>query len=331
MMRKQRGLYLSSTVLSVLLHLIFFFTVAISLKTCTGPVSIATQIPSPPVEAIDAEVITQQEVNAYYERKQQEALAKERALQLEKERQERAQRLAEERKKAGLLKQKKLQEAKKKQEEARLEQLRIEKQEKQQQAELRRKEERAEEKKKQLEEEKRLAEEKKKQLEEEKRLAEEKKKHLEEEKRLAEEKKKQLEEEKRLAEEKRRLEEEKEKQLEEERRRLAEHREKEEAERLKMRKKQIAIWQRQYEQMIRSNVEQHWKKPPTSVKGGECVLKIRQDETGAILDVNFIRCEGDKLFTRSVEEAVWKAHPLPTPPSPDVFDSEIEFTFKRDY
>ena len=316
-MRKQRGLYLSSTVLSVLLHLIFFFTVAISLKACTGPVSIATQLPPPQVEAIDAEVITEQEVNAYYERKQQETLAKERALQLEKERQERAQRLAEERKKAELLRQKKLQEEEKKQEEARLEQIRIGEQEKQQQAELRRKEE--------------LAEEKRKQLEEEKRLAEEKKKQLEEEKRLAEEKKKQLEEEKRLAEEKRRLEEEKKKQVEEERRRLAEHREKEEAERLKMRKKQIAIWQRQYEQMIRSSVEQHWKKPPTSVKGGECVLKIRQDETGAILDVNFIRCEGDKLFTRSVEEAVWKAHPLPTPPSSDVFDPEIEFTFKRDY
>ena len=332
MMRKQRGLYLSSTVLSVLLHLIFFFTVAVSLKTCTGPVSIATQPPSAPIEAIEAEVITQQEVNAYYERKQQKTLAKERALQLEKEQQERAQRLAEERKKAELLRQKKLQEEKNKQEEARLEQLRIETQEKQQQTELRHKEELAEEKKKQLEEEKRLAEEKrrleeekKKQLEEEKRLAEEKR-------RLEEEKEKQLEEEKRLAEEKRRLEEEKKKkQLEEERRRLAEHRKKEEAERLKMRKKQIAIWQRQYEQMIRSSVEQHWKKPPTSVKGGECVLKIRQDETGAILNVNFIRCEGDKLFVRSVEEAVWKAHPLPAPPSPEVFDSEIEFTFKRDY
>ena len=295
MMRKQRDIYLSSTVLSVLLHLIFFFTVAISLQTCTGPVSMATQPLPPPVESIAAEVITQQEINAYYEHKQQKALAKERALQLEKERLARAQRLAEERKKAELLRQKKLQEEKKRQEEARLEQQRIAEQEKQRQAELRRKEE------------------------------------LAEEKRLAEEKKRLEEEQRRIAEEKKRLEEEQKKRLAEEQRRLAEHRKKEEAERLRMRKKQIAIWQRRYEQMIRGSVEHHWKKPPTSIKGGECVLKIRQDETGAILDVNFIRCEGDKLFIRSVEEAVWKAHPLPTPPSPEVFDSEIEFTFKRDY
>ena len=313
-MRKQRGLYLSSTVFSVLLHLIFFFTIAISLKTCAGPVSLATPSTPPPMESIEAEVVTHQEVNTYYERKQQEALAKEQALQLEKERQERAQRLAEERKKAELLKQKQLQAEKKKQEEARLEQLRIEEQEKRRQAELRRKEEAERER---IEQE-RLAEEKRKQLEEEQR-------------RIAEEKKRLEEEQRRIAEEKKRIEEEKKRQMEEEQRRLAAHRKKEEAERLKMRKNQIAIWQRQYEQMIRSSVEQHWKKPPTSVEGGECVLKIRQDETGAILNVNFLRCEGDKLFIRSVEAAVWKADPLPAAPSSEVFDAEIEFTFKRDY
>ena len=320
-MRKQRGLYLSSTVFSVLLHLVFFFTIAISLKTCAGPVSLATPSTPPPMESIEAEVVTQQEVNTYYEQKQQEALAKEQALQLEKERQERAQRLAEERKKAELLRQKKLQAEKKKQEETRLEQLRVAEQEKQRQAELRRKEEAERERM----ERERLAEERRKQQEEEKKRLEE------EQRRIAEEKKRLEEEQRRIAEEKKRIEEQKKRQMEEEQRRLAEHRKKEEAERLKMRRNQIAIWQRQYEQMIRSSVEQHWKKPPTSVEGGECVLKIRQAETGAILNVNFLRCEGDKLFVRSVEAAVWKADPLPAAPSSEVFDSEIEFTFKRDY
>ena len=335
-MRKQRGFYLSSTVFSVLLHLIFFFTVAVSLKTCAGPVSLVTQSSPPPMESIEAEVITQQEVNTYYEQKQQKALVEERALQLEKERQERVQRLAEERKKAELLRQKKLQEEKERQEEAQLEQLRIEEQEQQRQAELRRKKEAKRERiqqEQQRQAELRRKEEAERERIERERIAEEKRKQLEEEqKRLEEERKRQLEEEqRRIAEEKKRLEEEKKRQLEEEQRRLAEHRKKEEAERLKMRKNQIAIWQRQYEQMIRSSVEQNWKKPPTSVEGGECVLKIRQDETGTILNVNFLRCEGDKLFVRSVEAAVWKADPLPEAPSPEVFDSEIEFTFKRDY
>ena len=327
-MRKQRGLYFSSTVFSVLLHLMFFFTIAISLKSCAGPVSLATQSSPPPLESIEAEVITQQEVSRYYEQQQQKALAEERALQLEKEQQERALRLAEERKKAELLRQKRLQEENKKQEEARLEQLRIEEAEQQRQAELRRKEEAEQERieqEQQRQAELRRREEAEQERIEQERIAEEKRKQLEEEqKRIAEEKKRLEEEQKRLAAEKKRR-------LEEEQRRLAEHRKKEEAERLKMRKNQIAIWQRQYEQMIRSSVEQHWKKPPTSVEGGECILKIRQDETGTILNVNFLRCEGDKLFTRSVEAAVWKADPLPAAPSPEVFDAEIEFTFKRNY
>ena len=337
-MRKRRNPYLSSTVASVLLHLIFFSLVVISLKNCTSPASVATQ-PPPMPESIDAEVITQQEINTYYEHKQQQTLAKERALQLEKEKQARAQRLAEERKKAELLKQKKLQEEKKKQEQARLQRQRAEEKERQRQAELRLKEKEEQErieKERLVAEEKRLEEERlaaeQKRLEEERLAAEQKR--IEEERLAAEQK--QLEEErlakeqKRLEEEKKRIAEEK-KRLQEEQRRLAERKKQEEAERLKMRKKQIAIWQRQYEQMIRSSVEQHWKKPPTSIKGGECVLKIRQNEEGTVLNVKFIHCNGDKLFIRSVEEAVWKANPLPTPPSPEVFDSEIEFTFKRDY
>lgn len=272
-MRKQRTQYLGSTILSVLLHMLLFLIVAITLQTCASPVSVSTDAvtPSP---SIEAEVVTQQEVNQYYERQQAKALAQERKLQLEKEKRELATRRAAEKKRAELLRQQKLEAEKQKQaEQERLERERLEK-EQQQQAELRRQEQR-----KRAEEQKREAE--------KKRLAEEQRK-LAEQKRL-------------------------------------------EAEQLKMRKQQIAIWERQYKSMIRNGVERHWKKPPASVKGGECVLKLRQRENGTIVDVKLINCSGDKLFVRSVEEAVWKANPLPLAPSAEVFDAEIEFTFRRDY
>ena len=279
-MRRQRTPYINSTVLSVLLHLILFSVVAITLKMCTGPVAVSAQT-EPPPENIEAKIVSQQEVNQYYERKQAKILAKERALQLEKEKKARAARLAAEKKRAELLRQKKLEEEKKKQaEKARVERERLEK-EKQQQAELRQQEE-----KKRLEEQRKLAEQQKRE-EEKKRLAEEQRK-------LAEQKKL-------------------------------------EAEQLKMRKQQIARWERQYKSMIRNGVERHWKKPPASVKGGECVLKLRQQENGTIVDVKLINCSGDRLFVRSVEEAVWKANPLPVAPAAEVFDAEIEFTFRREY
>ena len=316
-MRHPRTQYISSTILSVLLHLILFSTVAATLKMCTGPVAISTPTDIPP-ENIEAKIVSQQEVNQYYERKQAKALAEEQALQLEKEKRARAARLAAEKKRVELLRQKKLEEEKKKQaEKARLERERLKK-EKQQQAELRQQEE-----KKRLAEQRQLA--KQQRRAEEKRLAEEQRKLAEQQKRAEE--KRLAEEQRKLAEQQKRAEE---KRLAEEQRRLAEQK-RLEAEQLKMRKQQIARWERQYKSMIRNSVERHWKKPPASVKGGECVLKLRQQENGTIVDLNLISCRGDKLFVRSVEEAVWKANPLPVAPAAEVFDAEIEFTFRREY
>lgn len=106
----------------------------------------------------------------------------------------------------------------------------------------------------------------------------------------------------------------------------AEHREK-----LRMRKLQIRAWTRQYIGMVRSSVEARWKKPPASIKGGECVVRLRQKKDGTITDVKVVSCEGDKLYRLSVVEAVWKANPLPVPPVDDVFDAEIELIFKQEY
>ncbi len=106
----------------------------------------------------------------------------------------------------------------------------------------------------------------------------------------------------------------------------AEHQEK-----IRMRKLQIRAWTRQYIGMLRGSVEARWKKPPASIKGGECVVRVRQEKDGTIVDVKVVSCAGDKLYRLSVVEAVWKANPLPAPPADDVFDAEIELTFKQEY
>ncbi len=61
------------------------------------------------------------------------------------------------------------------------------------------------------------------------------------------------------------------------------------------------------------------------------MVKLRQDRNGNIEKVQVVSCDGDLLYMRSVEDAVWKANPLPSPPSWDVFDHEVEITFRKDY
>ena len=109
------------------------------------------------------------------------------------------------------------------------------------------------------------------------------------------------------------------------------HLEIERKEQLRMRKLNLARWTNQYVRNLKSSVESHWKQPPASIKGGECIVKVKQKENGEIVSVDIISCSGDKLYRRSVVEAVWKANPLPPPPVADVFDSEIELTFKKEY
>lgn len=95
--------------------------------------------------------------------------------------------------------------------------------------------------------------------------------------------------------------------------------------------KRLLRWQSQYVSDIRRSIERQWRKPPASVAGGDCIVKIRQDEKGNLLKVKVLSCKGDRFYQRSVEEAVYKAAPLPLPPSSEVFSNEIELVFRQKY
>ena len=54
---------------------------------------------------------------------------------------------------------------------------------------------------------------------------------------------------------------------------------------------------------------------------------MRQAPGGYVENVVIEECTGDEAFRRSVEEAVWKSDPLPSPPTPELFDRELRFKF----
>lgn len=187
------------------------------------------------------------------------------------------------------------------------------------------------------EEAKRIAEQKK--AAEARRLAEQKK--VAEAKRLVEQKKaaeaKKLAEQKKAAEAKRLAELKKRKEQEEaaiRRQRLASL-EKEEAEmkaaeleaqRLK-RAREMRRLIAEYQDAIRNKIERNWLRPPGYQSNAWCKVLVQQVPGGGVKNVVVEECMGNDAFRESVEKAVWKSDPLPEPPSPELFDQELRFTF----
>lgn len=83
-----------------------------------------------------------------------------------------------------------------------------------------------------------------------------------------------------------------------------------------------------YRQAITQKVERNWIRPGSAQPGDTCQVSVQQIPGGEVVSVKIISCDGDAAFERSVENAVYKASPLPDPPDPRLFERNINFIFK---
>jgi len=178
-----------------------------------------------------------------------------------------------------------------------------------------------------VEKQKKLAEVKHRQTEQ-KRKAEAKRKA--EKKRLQEEKEKA--EIKRKAEEKKKIEERK--KAEAEQRRLAEEEQKRKQDELKAQleaeetQRRLSSLRDAYRIAIKQKIERNWRRPQESGKMPDCEVGVLQGPGGIILDVTFGSCKGGTATYRaSIENAVYKAEPLPKPGDPALFERELIILF----
>ena len=86
----------------------------------------------------------------------------------------------------------------------------------------------------------------------------------------------------------------------------------------------MASWQQQ----IRARIERAWIRPPSARPGIECTLDVTQVPGGEIVDVKIGACNGDQAVRQSIEQAAYRASPLPPPPDPALFERKLELTFK---
>ena len=84
------------------------------------------------------------------------------------------------------------------------------------------------------------------------------------------------------------------------------------------------------EGLIRQKVERNWVRPAGWTKGMECVVRVRLAPTGEVINAMIARSSGSPAFDRSVENAVYKASPLPLPEDKGLFEHfrELELRFR---
>lgn len=84
------------------------------------------------------------------------------------------------------------------------------------------------------------------------------------------------------------------------------------------------------EGLIRQKVERNWVRPAGWTKGMECVVRVRLAPTGEVINAMIARSSGSPAFDRSVENAVYKASPLPLPEDKSLFEHfrEMELRFR---
>ncbi len=82
-------------------------------------------------------------------------------------------------------------------------------------------------------------------------------------------------------------------------------------------------------QMVRA-VQSNWNRPGTAREGLSCLVAVTQLPTGVVISARVIECNGDDIVKRSIENAVLKASPLPTPSNPLLFLRSFQFEFKYD-
>lgn len=79
---------------------------------------------------------------------------------------------------------------------------------------------------------------------------------------------------------------------------------------------------------IQQKIARNWVRPPTALAGIECIVNVRQLPGGEVVNVSLGSCNGDEAVRRSIEAAVYKASPLPAPADPSVFDRNLRLEFR---
>lgn len=86
----------------------------------------------------------------------------------------------------------------------------------------------------------------------------------------------------------------------------------------------------QYVPIIRQKVSRNWNQPPNTRSGIAARVQVRLSAGGEVINARIVKSSGDPIFDRSVENAVYKASPLPIPQERGINEQfrSLTLTFK---
>jgi colicin import membrane protein len=79
---------------------------------------------------------------------------------------------------------------------------------------------------------------------------------------------------------------------------------------------------------LRNRIQNAWIKPPSASVGLDCMVEVTQIPGGEVTGARVTQCNGDAAARQSIENAVYRASPLPEPPDPALFERNFVFRFK---
>ena len=85
----------------------------------------------------------------------------------------------------------------------------------------------------------------------------------------------------------------------------------------------------EYVRSVENQIYQNWIRPGSAQAELECVVSLTLAPSGDVEAVLIRRCNGDDAIVGSIEAAVLRSSPLPSP-IPSVFEGNFEFLFSPD-
>jgi len=331
---------------SLILHIGLIALFIVGMETQTTPVMVKPQVEIVQATAIDESLVLeemaklkeyeekrikaeedrqdkveQQLKDAKKELEQKELEAKKQQQQAEREQQQRDLKVKQEQEKI-----KKLEQDRKIAEENRVKAEKARKVEEKREQEAKKARIAEEEKKQEMAEERREAEEKKRLAEADRKAEEKRKQEAEQARKKAEQQKRKAEADRKAA-EKRKVEDERKAQIAEADRLLQEGLATEQRE---QETRRIAGVVDQYALLIKQRIKRYWNRPTGKSDDLVTTVKVSLLPGGDVKSVIIIQSSGDPIFDRSVENAVYKAAPMPWPTDPEAAaqmkELNIEFT-----
>ena len=83
-----------------------------------------------------------------------------------------------------------------------------------------------------------------------------------------------------------------------------------------------------YIALLRNKIQNAWIKPPSATPGVDCIVQVTQVPGGEVTGARVTQCNGDPAVRQSIENAVYRASPLPDPPDPALFERNLSLRFR---